>query len=308
MLKPHVPIELVLRSPYRPVSPPVHPREVAAFLHQGRRYDPMVVRETERQGTYELLIGESTWRLLQAAGIHTADVCLMQGVDDDLAKIMARSDAQADAPGGGGSDAPLTKMPGMGSCAAKLSIAEAILALTEEGEMRLTAAAGRFGLSATEAAHYRRVLTLPDAVLAHGRRGDLSFGQLRALSRLAAHGERVKRLAEEIVRAERGSRYRRASSMTVRRIEQRVQQVLAEVQGQMPPSSRHAKPPDTESNPSGAPDNRVEEQRLTESCGHVCKIHFDAKSTSGWLSIRFCDLEEYDLVAGIIAPQAPYFD
>lgn len=308
MLKRNVPIELVLRSPYRPVSPPAPPREVAAFLRQGRRYDPLVVREAVQPGAYELLIGESTWRLLQAAGIHTADVRVVQGVDDELAKSMSRSDAQADAPGPAETDAPLTSMPGMGSCAAKLSIAEALLALVEDGDMRPTTAAARFGLSASEAAHYRRVLTLPDAVLAHGRRGELSFGQLRALSRIAAHGERVKRLAEEIVHAERGGRYRRASSVTVRQVERRVEQVLAEVQGQTPHASRHAKTPDARAAPSGAPDNRVEEQRLTESCGHVCKIRFDAKSSSGWLSIRFCDLDEYDLVAGIVAPQPTFFD
>jgi hypothetical protein len=303
MLKRTVPIEYVSRSPYRPIAPLPSPDALAAFVTDPH-YAPPVVRDAPaRHGLFELLLGEATWRLLQAAGHHTIDVRVLANVDDDLAKTISGSDARSDGATPAQSAAPARPARGRDACASRLAIGAAINALIADGDMRLNAAAARFGLSATEAAHYRRVLTLPEAVLALGRGGHLSFGQLRALARIAEHEARAIQLAREIVGAARGTRYRRASSMTVRQIEQRVAQILSDLRGSAPRRDGA-----TRISTGDTPENRIEERRLTEACGHTCTIRYDPKSTTGWISIRFCDLDDYEAVADLIAPRPHEFD
>ena len=314
----NVPIDLVVRSPYRSVAP--SPSE--SDLEQFRKNDPepCIVRKIP-DGRFEILVGEAAWRLVQAASLHTIKVRILEGVDDRAAANLAKKDAVSDQVLLTSAFAHLNLENRERNCAEKLLVARQIEAACSEPGTSRSAAGKRFGLSPSEVSHYLRVLKLPEAVRNYGMSGQMSFAQLRALSRISNIPSKVEEIALQIVKAARGLRYRRASSVTVRDIERLVDAVIhSDSAGQGADEDEKEGASQTlntdASQTSGLQAEYVRgdsnicaaERKLTDSCGHRVEIDFDPRTKSGWLRIRFGNLDEYEAVSDLIAPTYEDFE
>lgn len=144
----------------------------------------------QRLGGYELLVGELTKRLAQATRCDTLSVRVLEPVNEEIAQQLAALDAHQDAKRLTGAAVGAEHLPWCSR--AKMMSARSIRMLRKEQNWSLTADAELFGLSRAEGAHYLRVLTLPSPVLDLIDQGALSFGQARALARLAKWPERSR--------------------------------------------------------------------------------------------------------------------
>lgn len=294
-----VPIDLVVRSPYRTVAPSPNASDIERF--QQNDQEPILVRIIP-ESRYEILVGEAIWRAAQAVGLHTISVRIMDDVDDTVAASLAAKDAISDSAGSGSTLSRAYTEPRAVNCGGKLLIARQIESACQLPGTSKSAVAQQFGMSLSEVSHYLRVLRLPERIRNYGLSGQLSFGQLRALSRLAHKPDRAEALARKIIQAARGTRYRRSSSITVRKLEQLVN---AEIHGADKQSPSHMQP----SQPSymrGNSDIAIAERKLTDSCGHRVEIDFDPKTKSGWVRIQFHDLDDYETVSDMIEPRSVY--
>lgn len=288
-----LPIDLILRSPYRAVAPAPSATEVARFLDEPEDYAPVFVRRLSGD-RYELLAGEFVWRLAQAAGLHTLLVRVLDGIDNEDAAVLARMDATSET-------AKLLE-GGVGACAQKLLLAARIKAeLSDTGDTQ-EEVGRRYGLSQGEVSYHLRVLRLPEEVLRLGRSGELSFSQLRRLSRLPpGRAADALELAHQVVNASRGTRYRRASSVTVEELDRRVSVALGD-------GGQAAVGPQTAGSRRKDPDIERQERALTDRCGHEVEIDFDPQTASGWVRVRYNSLDEFDLVSDLIAPSQGFDD
>lgn len=306
-----VPIEHIYRSPHRSLAPTPDPAALAAWLNNPALRDRVLVRPRQ-PGGYELLVGEFSWRLAQAARFDTLPARVLQPVDDGLAQQLAALDADQDTARLPGTTVGAGHLPWCGR--AKLAIARAMRVLRAEQRWSLTAAAELFGLSRAEGAHYLRVLTLPAPVLDLIEQGALSFGQARALSRLTAWPERARVLAHKVAALPGTPARARRRPYSVREVERLVAEILrreeavaqagdagigkcAGLTGRMAGQVKHA---------SG--DLGRTERLLTERCGFPVQIDFDPRTGHGRVMVRFASVDEFQTVAELLVPGIDFED
>lgn len=297
-------VEQIHRSPYRATAPLPGPAAISIWLKQDAASHTVLVRP-RNAGGYEILVGEFLWRLAQATGYDTLAAHVLTEVDDTVARQLAALDARQDT-----DDRPYAVEQGVlpWSGAAKLAIARGIQILHSEQQWSLTKAAQVFGLSRTEGAHYVRVLTLPSEVLTLLARGALSFGQARALSRLAHLPQRAYLLALKIAALPGTPARTRKRQCSVRAVERFVAEQLDEHRQDDGESSERdedqatRKPFRLPSSTRASGDLKRVEVLLAEHCGFPIQIAFDSRSRSGHLVVRFASVDEFETIAERLAP------
>ncbi|WP_295447562.1 hypothetical protein [uncultured Thiodictyon sp.] len=300
-----IPVEQVHRSPYRPVALVPGPSAIAAWLLNPDAHNNVLVRRRPKGG-YELLVGEFDWRLAQAARCDTIRVKVLDRADDGLARQLATLDADQDLKHLPHAATHEGVLPWSG--AGKLVIARAIQLLNKEKGWSLTESARLFGLSRTEGAHYVRVLTLPSKVLDLLAKGSLSFGQARALSRLSAWPTTALLLATKVAALPGTPARARRRVCSVREVERRVSKAILQLEqdnwnGESDVGKK-AKERDAHSGSTdrASGDLRRAEMLLTDHCGFPVRIEFDAKSHTGRLVLRFASVDEFHVLADLLAP------
>ena len=306
-----IPIEHIYRSPHRPLAPSPDAATLAAWLERRELHERVLVRP-RTLGGYELLLGEFTWRLAQAARCDTLAARVLMAVDEELAQQLAALDAHQDAVRVPGASAGAGSLPWCGK--AKMAMARAIRVLRKEQHWSLSAAAELFGLSRAEGAHYLRVLTLPAPVLDLIDQSALSFGQARALSRLAVWPERVRILAYKVAALPGTPARTRRRPHSVREVERLVAESLRQLatldQDGAAGIGRSAEVTGMKAGPAkyAARDLVRTERRLAECCGFPVKIDFDSRSGSGRLMVRFASVDEFQTLAERLAPGIDFED
>ena len=300
-----IPVEQVHRSPYRPVALVPGPSAIAEWLINPDAHNNVLVRRRP-QGGYELLVGEFDWRLAQAARCDTIRAQVLDKADDGLARRLATLDADRDLKHLPQAATHEGVLPWSGK--GKLVIARAIHLLNRERNWSLTESARLFGLSRTEGAHYVRVLSLPADILDLLNRGSLSFGQARALSRIAHRPTQVRLLAVKVATLPGTPARARRRSCSVREVERLVADALQPLTRE----DRNADPLVGEvaahrdrrevSRRHGSADLRRTERLLNEGCGFPLHIEFDTRSQRGHLVLEFRSIDEFQTLAELLAP------
>ncbi len=306
-----IPTEHIYRSPYRLLAPSPDPSTLAVWLESRELRDRVLVRP-RTLGGYELLVGEFTWRLAQAARCATLSARVLKPVDEELAQLLATLDAHQDAAQHPGTTAGAGHLPWCGR--AKMAIGRAIRVLRKEQNWSLTAAAELFGLSRTEGSHYLRVLTLPTPVLDLIDQGSLSFGQARALSRLAEWPECARVLAYKAAAIPGTPARARRRPHSVREMERLVADALKKLNSDELPDgmgvggsagriglatgpTRHA-----------SSDLARTERILTERCGFPVRIDFDQRRLHGRLIIHFTSIDDFQTLSERLVPGIDFED
>ena len=300
-----IPVEHIHRSPYRTVALAPGPSAIAARLLNPDAHNNVLVRRRP-QGGYELLVGEFDWRLAQAARCDTIRAQVLDRADDGLARQLATLDADQDLKHLPHAATHEGVLPWSGE--GKLLIARAIQLLNKEKGWSLTESARLFGLSRTEGAHYVRVLSLPADILDLLNRGSLSFGQARALSRIAHRPAQVRLLAVKVATLPGTPARARRRSCSVREVERLVADALQPpalgdsnavllLGGVTAPGDRREV-----SVRHGSADLRRTERLLNEGCGFPVHIEFDTRSQRGHLVLEFRSIDEFQTLAELLAP------
>ncbi|MFC3531642.1 ParB/RepB/Spo0J family partition protein [Vogesella facilis] len=226
-------------------------QELAASIRTQGVIQPVVVREVGL-GDYELIAGERRWRASQLAGLQDIPA-VVRSVADETALAMAlieniqREDLD-----------PIEEARGI-----QRLIAE--FALTHE------AAAAALGRSRSAVSNLLRLLALPQPLQDMLHRGQLEMGHARALLPLPVI-EQVA-LAQEIV----------ADGLTVREVEQRVQQAPASDKVGRKPDAAVRRDPDID---------RLAEL-LSDRLGMSVSFRHSGKGR-GKLIIDYASLDELD--------------
>lgn len=306
-----IPIEHVYRSPYRSIAPAPGLCALAAWLDNDDPGGVVLVRPRVPNG-YELLLGEFAWRLAQAARHETLSARVLEHADDGLAQQLAALDAQQDAERFPDAAAPAGDLPWCGR--AKMAMARAIRVLRTEQQWSLSAAAGLFGLSRAEGAHYVRVLTLPVPVLELVDQGALSFGQARALARIAPWPEHARLLAHKVAARPGTPARARRRPHSVREVERLVAATLRQLEGVDQDRGAEVRVPASRASAAVRPSRTASqdlartERILTECCGFPVQIDFDPRSLRGRLILRFASLDEFQALAERLVPGIDFED
>ena len=151
--------------------------ELADSIRQKGVVQPLIVRPTKVDGTYEIVAGERRWRASQMAGLHQVPVLVRDYDDEEVLEIAVIENIQR----------------------ADLNAVEEAMAYRQlmdrfgHTQEKLAASLSR---SRSHIANCLRLLQLPDPVLAQLRTGQLSAGHARAL---ITSSDSV-RLANEVIR------------------------------------------------------------------------------------------------------------
>lgn len=138
---------------------------------------PVIVRVIKGHvGRYELIAGERRWRAAQKVNLHEVPAIIMDLTDEDALEIALVENLQREDLN------PVDEAMGYRRLMDQFSHTQEQLA-----EM--------LGKSRSHVANMLRLLALPDIVLAHLERGDLSMGHARAL----VTAKNVEALAKQIV-------------------------------------------------------------------------------------------------------------
>jgi ParB family transcriptional regulator, chromosome partitioning protein len=207
-----VPVESVKANPKQPRQ--VFDEEALAELtHSVREFgvlQPIVVRE--RDGGYELIMGERRLRASQAAGLETVPAIIRDTADDELLRDALLENIHR------------AQLNALEEAAAYQQLLEEFGATHEE-------LATRIGRSRSQVSNTIRLLNLPVAVQRRVAAGVLSAGHARALlslddrdaqeelaGRIVAEGLSVRATEELVSLAGRDSKPARASRQTTRHI------------------------------------------------------------------------------------------
>jgi len=179
---PHVPLDLLYISRYRPSVPLPWPTAQAIALARTVGFvDPVTVRPLP--GTtpqcYEILTGLRHWLLAQRVPLETVAIQVREHlIEEDAQRLIALDAGQA--------------FPD------PIAQAQAVQAGVKEG-LSITAAGRAVGLSRTEASHRLRLLRLVASVQAQVATGALEIGKARALVGLAEYAqlELMQRITRE---------------------------------------------------------------------------------------------------------------
>lgn len=300
-----IPVEHIHRSPYRTVALTPGPSAIAAWLINPDAHDKVLVRRRP-QGGYELLVGEFNWRVAQAARCDTIRVQVLEMADDGLARRLATLDADQDLRHLPQATTHEGVLPWSG--AGKLVIARAIQLLHKDHQWSLTESARLFGLSRTEGAHYVRVLALPSTVLDLVVQGSLSFGQARALSRLSGWPTTALLLATKVAALPGTPARAKRRACSVREVERCVSETILRLEQDSCNGASEARKKvnagavRSSATARASGDLRRAEMLLTDHCGFPVHIEFDAKSHTGSVILRFASVDEFHVLADLLAP------
>ncbi|OYV74720.1 MAG: hypothetical protein B7Z66_15515 [Chromatiales bacterium 21-64-14] len=250
------------RSPQRRGRPLPYPApEQIATARRTGAVRPLIVRPVAR-GTfeaYEILDGEDSWMLAQAAGIALVPAYIRHDLSDAQAQALT---AQMPA----GDPDPMRRAAALDD-----------LLQPAQGPRKTKAALAReLGCSRTALSHHLRLRHLDPQVQAWIQRGELAAGHGRALASLPAEAQRAL--------AARALRQRpRASVRAVERWARASRQGHPVHGEEIRPSCTNPPPED--------PDLARLERSLGEHIGSPVRIAFDGRTGQGTLQVQFADLE-----------------
>jgi ParB family chromosome partitioning protein len=191
-----LPVDLLQPGKYQPRTD-MHTEsleELANSIRAQGVLQPIVVRELDRSGRYEIIAGERRWRAAQLAELHEIPA-VIRDVPDEAAIAMALiENIQRE------NLNPVEE-------------ANALQRLIDEFEMTHQQAADAVGRSRAAVSNLLRLLSLTDEVKKLLEHGDLEMGHARAI--LGLEGEAQSQAAREIV----------GKGLSVREAEQLVRQL-----------------------------------------------------------------------------------
>ncbi len=208
-----LPVDLLQRGRYQPRTGMNSEalEELASSIRAQGVVQPIVVRELEQQGRYEIIAGERRWRAAQLAGLHEIPAVIRQ-VEDQAAIAMALiENIQRE---------ELNPM----------EEAQALQRLIDEFTLTHQEAADAVGRSRAAVSNLLRLLTLNSDVKQLLENGDLEMGHARAL--LGLSGEQQSEAARIV----------ESRGLSVRETEQLVRRMAA---GPRANSSSPSLDPDT---------------------------------------------------------------
>jgi ParB family chromosome partitioning protein len=265
-----IPVELIAANPKQPrrIFDDAALAALAGSLRERGVLQPVLVRPVAG-GTYELVAGERRWRAARIAGLDTIPALVRERDDAEaleaaLIENMAREDLN-----------PVEE-------------ARACAALVEELGLTRETVGLRVGRSRVAVSNLLRLLDLPDEVLAHIERGDLSEGHGRALLLATDHADR-RRLARSAV----------ADGWSVRVLEAKAREAN---EPDARPAARAAS-----KRPALHPDQEAAATEIADALGAALGIDvMDKPSVSGYRAeISFDDpAEALDLARRLRRPRA----
>jgi ParB family chromosome partitioning protein len=228
--------------------------ELAASIAARGVIQPIIVRP-QGNGRYQLVAGERRWRAAQKARLHEIPALVRELNDRDVMALALIENLQREDLN------PIEE-------------AQAYHRLAENEGMSQAEIARLVDKSRSHVANLQRLLSLPDAVIAHVEAGRLSMGHARAL---IGH-EDAETIAQEAI----------AKNFSVRDVERRVRKPRPEGSG-----PRHARPARTGADNA---DIAAVQNHLEEFLGLAVRINADADPRSGAVVIRYRTLDQLDLI------------
>ncbi|MDE2302241.1 MAG: ParB/RepB/Spo0J family partition protein [Sphingomonadales bacterium] len=231
--------------------------ELAASIAARGVIQPVIVRPLDgRPGRYQLVAGERRWRAAQRAQLHEMPAIVRRLSEREVMALalienLQREDLNA------------------------IEEARAYQRLAEGEGMSQAEIARMVDKSRSHIANHQRLLSLPEAVIAHVESGRLSMGHARALIGV----EDAVALAEAAV----------ARQMSVREVER-----LTRRHGGGTSTPRRRARGDAHS--GDVADIAAVQGHLEEFLGLAVKIHVDADPRSGAVTIRYRTLDQLDLI------------
>ncbi len=208
-----LPVDLLQRGRYQPRTGMNNEalEELANSIRAQGVVQPIVVRELEQQGRYEIIAGERRWRAAQLAGLHEIPAVIRQVADQAAIAMALIENIQRE---------ELNPM----------EEAHALQRLIDEFDLTHQDAANAVGRSRAAVSNLLRLLTLNQDVKKLLENGDLEMGHARAL--LGLSGEQQSEAARVV----------ETKGLSVRETEQLVRRMAA---GPSQKSKASAPDPDT---------------------------------------------------------------
>lgn len=228
--------------------------ELAASIAARGVIQPVIVRPLG-SGRYQLVAGERRWRAAQKARLHEIPALVRDLAERDVMALALIENIQREDLN------PIEE-------------ARAYQRLAGEEGLSQAEIARMVDKSRSHVANLQRLLSLPDAVIAHVEAGRLSMGHARAL---IGHDNAVE-LAERVL----------ARNLSVRELEKEVRRSKRDG---APP--RQARPP---RDSAGDADIQAVQNHLEEYLGLAVRIASDADPRSGAVTIRYRTLDQLDLI------------
>ena len=229
--------------------------ELAASIAARGVIQPVIVSPLGG-GRYRLVAGERRWRASQKAQIHEIPALIRELEERDVLALALIENIQREELN------PIEE-------------ARAYQRLAEYESLSQAEIAELVDKSRSHVANLQRLLSLPDAVIAHVETGRLSMGHARAL----IGRDDAEALAEEAI----------AKNLSVREMEKRTRKVGARV-GE---ARRHAREP---RDATGDADIMAVQNHLEEFLGLPVQINADTDPRSGAVTIRYRSLDQLDLI------------
>ena len=193
-----LPVDLLQRGRYQPRTGMNNEalEELANSIRAQGVVQPIVVRELEQQGRYEIIAGERRWRAAQLAGLHEIPAVIRQVADQAAIAMALIENIQRE---------ELNPM----------EEAHALQRLIDEFDLTHQDAANAVGRSRAAVSNLLRLLTLNQDVKKLLENGDLEMGHARAL--LGLSGEQQSEAARVV----------ETKGLSVRETEQLVRRMAA---------------------------------------------------------------------------------
>ncbi len=208
-----LPVDLLQRGRYQPRTGMNNEalEELANSIRAQGVVQPIVVRELEQQGHYEIIAGERRWRAAQLAGLHEIPAVIREVPDQAAIAMALIENIQRE---------ELSPM----------EEAHALQRLIDEFNLTHQDAANAVGRSRAAVSNLLRLLTLNDDVKKLLENGDLEMGHARAL--LGLSGKQQSEAARIV----------ETKGLSVRETEQLVRRISSEPK---PQSKEPPQDPDT---------------------------------------------------------------
>ncbi len=228
--------------------------ELAASIAARGVIQPVIVRPLG-SGRYQLVAGERRWRAAQKAQLHEIPALVRDLAERDVMALALIENIQREDLN------PIEEARAYHRLAGEEGLGQAEIARMVDK-------------SRSHVANLQRLLSLPEAVIAHVEAGRLSMGHARAL---IGHDNAVD-LAERVL----------ARNLSVRELEKEVRRGKRD--GATP---RQARPP---RDSTGDADIQAVQNHLEEYLGLAVRIAADADPRSGAVTIRYRTLDQLDLI------------
>jgi len=227
---------------------------------------PIVVRRTAEEETYQIIAGERRWRAAQRAGLQTVPCIVHEADDRKTLEIALVENLQRD---------DLSPM----------ETAEAMVHLINEFGLTQDQLAEQLGRSRSTVANMLRLLELPEEMKQALDARQISFGHARALLSLLDQPSRMFEVFHMITEQE----------LSVRQVEKLVSQQPDEPEEEEEPEEPARRRQETD------PYLEDAKRRLRDTLG--TKVVLLPKSSGGGtIHISYHDDEELDRLLGMIAP------